>query len=661
MTVHDRIRLTGQLPEGPAQAGSSHFGRPGGLALPPCPRPSTPASRAPGSSGSAGERRELVRDEVAIEEPLEIRVDGRALAVTMRTPGADEELAVGFLLGEGLIAGRDDVADVGPQRRAGGQHRRGRHARGAAARPVRRAPVPHDLLLRRVRQGRAGAGAPGGARAARRRPVRIEPAQVLDLPGRARPAQDAFDRTGGHPRHGAVHRRRASCWCCARTSGATTRWTRPSARWCWAGATAAGALACLSGRIGFELVQKAVMGGLSGIVAVGAPTSLAVELAQEHGLLVCGFVRDGTLQRVLRRRAGRRGAARLEGYGRRLRGIVSRAHGAPRLPHPVRAAGRGRRLHRLLRWPGQGPRGLPDPRRRGVQGLRHGRLRGPGRRRPRAGAGQPRRGRGRHGRAALGAPDRARSPTASRCSASAAPAATRWARSTPAASPARTWTAIGEVTPARIKTAIRVGGTGQGQMPAGLLSGPDADDVAEYLAEGRRPQLAPGPRDTPHLAANGACAGIFSRRRRLLQCPPFTPRPHPGRGGTKGREARGERPETAKGSSFSPSPTANPAGIRKESTCPKPPVPASCGKKIPTNRPSPPSPYERRTVKITGQPVPARRRPSPTASRIQARPDRIVLWAFLLRAVPGLHGRRHRLRLSLQLALRRAAYPRRIP
>src|SRR3954451_1512804 len=61
-----------------------------------------------------GGERERLRDEVAVEEPLEIRVDGRALAVAMRSPGEDEELAVGFLAGEGLIAGRDDVEAVGP-------------------------------------------------------------------------------------------------------------------------------------------------------------------------------------------------------------------------------------------------------------------------------------------------------------------------------------------------------------------------------------------------------------------------------------------------------------------------------------------------------------------------------------------------------------------
>ena len=58
--------------------------------------------------------RESMRDELAVEEPLEIRVDGEPLAVTMRTPGEDEELAAGFLAGEGLIGGPQDIADVGP-------------------------------------------------------------------------------------------------------------------------------------------------------------------------------------------------------------------------------------------------------------------------------------------------------------------------------------------------------------------------------------------------------------------------------------------------------------------------------------------------------------------------------------------------------------------
>ena len=77
--------------------------------------------------------RERTRDELAVEEPLEIRVDGAALAVTMRTPGEDEELAVGFLAGEGLIAGPDDIAVGRPGRRPGRQRRRGPHDAPACA------------------------------------------------------------------------------------------------------------------------------------------------------------------------------------------------------------------------------------------------------------------------------------------------------------------------------------------------------------------------------------------------------------------------------------------------------------------------------------------------------------------------------------------------
>ena len=101
------------------------------------------------------------RDEVAVEEPLEIRVDGEPLAVTMRTPGHDEELALGFLYGEGLI---DAPREAGPARGPRREHDRRRGP--AAARPGR-APLLHDLLLRRLRQGRAR-----GGRGAPRRPQR---------------------------------------------------------------------------------------------------------------------------------------------------------------------------------------------------------------------------------------------------------------------------------------------------------------------------------------------------------------------------------------------------------------------------------------------------------------------------------------------------------
>lgn len=239
------------------------------------------------------ERRELVRDEVAIEEPLEIRVDGRALAVTMRTPGHDEELAVGFLLGEGLIAGGGDVAAVGPNA----------ELEANIVEVSTRAGLMRDPFAERRFHMTSSCGVCGkGALEQVRlevpdRPpgpgVRMEPGHVLALPGRAREAQEAFARTGGiHAT--ALFSAAGDLLVLREDVGRHNAMDKAIGSLLVGEGEAEGALACLSGRIGFELVQKAVMAGLAGIVAVGAPTSLAVALAQEHGLLVCGFVRDGT-------------------------------------------------------------------------------------------------------------------------------------------------------------------------------------------------------------------------------------------------------------------------------------------------------------------------------------------------------------------------------
>ena len=146
---------------------------------------------------TAALRRDGERDEVAVEEPLEIRIDGVALTVTMRTPGHDEELALGFLFGEGLI---DAPHAAGPDRRSRGEHRR--RARPAAARP-RRAALLHDVVVRGLRQGLARGGrgpraaAAGGparrARAARRAARAPAPAGVRS---HRRDARDRAVRRG---------------------------------------------------------------------------------------------------------------------------------------------------------------------------------------------------------------------------------------------------------------------------------------------------------------------------------------------------------------------------------------------------------------------------------------------------------------------------------
>ena len=222
-------------------------------------------------------------DEVAVEEPLEIRVDGRPLAVTMRTPGHDEELALGFLYGEGLIEAA---------------HAAGPPADLAAnavevAGPLRRDPAARSFYTSSS-CGVCGKGAleevAVAAPVARAGPV-VERALAAALPDRLR--QPTFERTGGlHAtglftasgelvcvredvgRHNAMDK--VVGW--ALREGMVPLWPH---------------VLCVSGRLSFELVQKAAVAGAPVLVGVGAPTSLAVRLADDRGLTLCGFARDG--------------------------------------------------------------------------------------------------------------------------------------------------------------------------------------------------------------------------------------------------------------------------------------------------------------------------------------------------------------------------------
>jgi len=223
-----------------------------------------------------------VQDEVAVEEPLEIRVDGRPLAVTMRTPGHDEELALGFLHGEGLI---DGPRAAGPPGDLAGNT-------VEVAGPLVRDPQARSFYTTSS-CGVCGKGAleevavhaaplPPG------RPV-VERAVLARLPDGLR--QPTFARTGGLHATG-LFTPEGELLLSREDVGRHNAMDKVIGR-----ALLDGLLPlhdhvlCVSGRLSFELVQKAAVAGAPVLVGVGAPTSLAVALAADRGLTLAGFAR----------------------------------------------------------------------------------------------------------------------------------------------------------------------------------------------------------------------------------------------------------------------------------------------------------------------------------------------------------------------------------
>jgi FdhD protein len=223
-------------------------------------------------------------DRLAVEEPLEIRVNGRAVAVTMRTPGNDEELALGFCLTEGLhpVAARlpDDLAAN-----------------------VVEVEAP-DADLDRVQRsfftssscGVCGKGAleAVGVEAPRIESDLVVPFDVVaSLPDHLRDAQETFSLTGGLHATG-LFSSGGDALCVREDVGRHNAMDKVLG---WAlgqdRLPLAGSMLCVSGRLSFELVQKASVAGCPVLVAVGAPSSLAVELAEDRGVTLCGFVREG--------------------------------------------------------------------------------------------------------------------------------------------------------------------------------------------------------------------------------------------------------------------------------------------------------------------------------------------------------------------------------
>jgi FdhD protein len=242
-------------------------------------------------------------DAVAVEEPLEIRVDGEPVATTMRTPGADADLALGLLFAEGILAGAADVSVVTHCGRPGeegyGNVIDVRSAAGLHLDPERilegsrfvRATSACGVCGRRAIDGLLARVVP-----VERREV-LSPTLVRGAIESIRGVQPAFERTGGVHcaalvgadgavlaaaedvgRHNAVDK----------VVGAMLRAGRIGPGSADAGAPV---VLAVSGRAGFEIVQKAAAARIAVVASVSAPTSLAVDLAERAGMTLAGFVR----------------------------------------------------------------------------------------------------------------------------------------------------------------------------------------------------------------------------------------------------------------------------------------------------------------------------------------------------------------------------------
>jgi FdhD protein len=229
--------------------------------------------------------REGATDLVAVEEPLEIRAAGRPLAVTMRTPGHDEELALGFLYGEGLIDGPRGTGLT----------------EDLAANAVEvEGPLLGDPAARRFYTssscGVCGKGALQEV-AVHAPPLPEGPRMSRELLARLpdRLEQPAFQRTGGLHATGLFHAS-GELIITREDVGRHNAMDKVIGRALLDGLVPLHEHAlCVSGRLSFELVQKAAIAGTPILVGVGAPSSLAVELASDRRMTLCGFARAGRL------------------------------------------------------------------------------------------------------------------------------------------------------------------------------------------------------------------------------------------------------------------------------------------------------------------------------------------------------------------------------
>ena len=231
-------------------------------------------------------------DDLAVEAPLLLDLGGSVIATLMRTPGHDIELTAGWLLVESGVQVREDIRTL-RQCRSGDIDRVHITLRETVREPTPRAYLTSaacgvcsadvlDLALLR----RAAPYEPGWT---------VPRSIVAALPAAMRAGQRAFDRTGAV--HAAAIADATGRLCVVREDVGRHNAVDKVIGWALLEGLlpAAGRLLVVSGRVSFEIVQKAVAAGVAGIVAVSAPSSLAVDLAREFGLLLVGMIRDDHL------------------------------------------------------------------------------------------------------------------------------------------------------------------------------------------------------------------------------------------------------------------------------------------------------------------------------------------------------------------------------
>jgi FdhD protein len=260
----------------------------------------TEARRAVGVVRVRGGVRAAASDSAAAEEPLEVRLHGEPFAVIMRTPGADCELAAGFLLAERVITTADDLGTIAHCTDPDAGHPENIVNVTLADGP---ATAIEPLLAGRRQVTTSSACGMCGRRTIESLAADVEPLRaawrvsasaIAALPLLLRARQAVFEHTGGLHAAG-LFRRDGTLLEVAEDVGRHNAVDKIVGRMLMRDALPlADHLLCVSGRTSFELVQKALFAGIPILAAVSAPSSLAIELAQEYGVTLIGFIRgDG--------------------------------------------------------------------------------------------------------------------------------------------------------------------------------------------------------------------------------------------------------------------------------------------------------------------------------------------------------------------------------